>query len=97
MARERQIKAEVSRERKVKAEGGEDGIEGGRGGSRAQLVGWLFNVPATSQGRICSDHCTCCHTEIQDEDQTFHLTQSQYTDIGPTPGAWGEPIFKALI
>ena len=49
-----------------------------------------------SQGRICTDNCTCCHTEIEAADQTFHLTQSQYTDTGPTspsadpitPGAW---------
>ena len=39
---------------------------------------------------------TCCHTEIEVADQTLHLTQSQYTDTGPTspstdpttPGAW---------
>ena len=38
----------------------------------------------------------CCYTEIEVADQTFHLTQSQYTDTGPTspstdpitPGAW---------
>ena len=27
-----------------------------------------------SQGRICSDNFTCCHTKIEVEDQTFHLT-----------------------
>ena len=27
---------------------------------------------------------TCCHTEIEVADPTFHLTQSQYTDTGPT-------------
>ena len=27
---------------------------------------------------------TCCHTEIEVADQTFHLTQLQYTDTGPT-------------
>ena len=51
---------------------------------------------SVSQGRICSDNCTCCHTEIKIADQTFHLTQSQYTDTGPispsadpiSPGAW---------
>ena len=51
---------------------------------------------SVSQGRICSDNFTCCHTEIEVADQTFYLTQSQYTDIGPTspsadpitPGAW---------
>ena len=49
-----------------------------------------------SQGRICTDNFTCCHTEIEVADQTFYLTQSQYTDTGPTspsadpttPGAW---------
>ena len=49
-----------------------------------------------AQGRICSDNFTCCHTEIQVADQTVHLTQSQYTDTGPTspstdpitPSAW---------
>ena len=48
------------------------------------------------QGRICTDNFTCCHTEIQVADQTFYLTQSQYTDTEPTrpsadpiaPGAW---------
>ena len=51
---------------------------------------------SVSQGRICSDNFTCCHTEIEVADQTFYLTQSQYTDTGPTspsadpitPDAW---------
>ena len=53
---------------------------------------------SVSQGRICTDNFTCCHTEIriQVADPTFYLTQSQYTDTGPTspsadpitPGAW---------
>ena len=51
---------------------------------------------SVSQGRICSDNFTCCHTEIGVADQTFYFTQSQYTDTGPTspstdpimPGAW---------
>ena len=51
---------------------------------------------SVSQGRICSDKFTCCHTETEAADHTFHLTQSQYTDTGPTspstdpktPGAW---------
>ena len=51
---------------------------------------------SASQGRICSDNCTCCHTEIEVADPTFYLIQSQYTDTGPTspstdpimPGAW---------
>ena len=62
------------------------------------LVGCLTSQQhaSVSQGRICSDNFTCCHTEIEIADQTFHLTQSQYTDTGPTspsadpitPGAW---------
>ena len=51
---------------------------------------------SVSQGRICSDNFTCCHTDIQVADPTFYLTQSQYTDTGPTSpsadpitlGAW---------
>ena len=39
---------------------------------------------SVSQGRICSDNCTCYHTEIEVADQTFYLNQSQYTDTGPT-------------
>ena len=31
-----------------------------------------------------SDNLTCCHTEIEVADPTFYLTQSQYTDTGPT-------------
>ena len=51
---------------------------------------------SVSQGRVCSDSFTCCHTEVEVAPQTFYLTQSQYTDTGPTspsvdptvPGAW---------
>ena len=32
-----------------------------------------------SQGRICSDNFTCCHTEIEVAEQTFYLTQSHST------------------
>ena len=62
------------------------------------LVGCLTSQQqaSVSQGRICSDNFTCCHTEIEVADQTFYLAQSQYTDTGPTspsadpitPGAW---------
>ena len=50
------------------------------------LIGCLTSQQhaSVSQGRVCSDNSTCCHTEIQVADQTFHLTQSQYTDTGPT-------------
>ena len=62
------------------------------------LVGCLTSQQhaSVSQGRICTDNFTCCHTEIEVADPTFYLTQSQYTDTGPTspsadpitPGAW---------
>ena len=75
------------------------------------LVGCLTSQQqaCVSQGRICPDNFTCCHTEIEVADQTFYLTQSQYTDTGPTspsadpitPGAWrvatGVPIFKSPV
>ena len=62
------------------------------------LVGCLTSQQhaSVSQGRICSDNFTCCHTEKEVADPTFYLTQSQYADTGPTspradpitPGAW---------
>ena len=62
------------------------------------LVGCLMSKQhaSVSQGRICSDKLTCCHTEIETADKAFYLTQSQHTDTGPTspsadpimPGAW---------
>ena len=47
--------------------------------------------------------CTCCHAEI--EVPTFYLTQSQYTDTGPTspsadpitPGAWQGSQWSAIF
>ena len=50
------------------------------------LVGCLTSQQhaSVSQGRICSDNFTFCHTEIEVADQTLHITQSQYTDTGPT-------------
>ena len=51
----------------------------------------LCNTQSASQGRIWLDKCTCCHTGIEEKDQTGHLSQSQYTDIGSaTPSA--DPI-----
>ena len=60
---------------------------------------------SVSQGRICSDYFTCCHTEIEVADQTFYLTHSQYTDTGPTspsadpitPGAWQGSHWRANV
>ena len=40
-----------------------------------------------SQGRICSDNCTSCHTEIEVKDQTFCLAQP-VPALNITPGAW---------
>ena len=80
---------------------------------RSGTVGWkrvcLFVCCLTSQqqacvsqGRICTDNFTCCHTEIEVADQTFYLTKSQYTYPGPTrpsahsimPGAWQGANFE---
>ena len=60
---------------------------------------------SVSQGRICTDNFACCHTEVEVADQTFHLTQSQYTDTGPTspsadpitPGAWQGSHWSANV
>ena len=56
-------------------------------GERTPADGCLLVACLTSQqyanvseGRICSDKCTSCHTEIKVADQTFHLTQLKYTD-----------------
>ena len=54
---------------------------------KRERVCWLLNFPqhaSVSQGWIRPDNFMCCHTEIEDADQTIHLTQSQYTDTGPT-------------
>ena len=69
------------------------------------LVGCLASQQhaSVSQGRICSDNFTCCNTEIEVADQTVYLTQSQYTDTGPTspstdpitPGAWQDSHWSA--
>ena len=50
------------------------------------LVGCLTSQQhaRVSQGRICEDNFTCCHSDIQVADPTVYLTQSQYTDTGPT-------------
>ena len=58
-----------------------------------------------SHGRVCSEKFTCCHTETEAADQTFRLTQSQYTDTGPTssrtdpttPGAWQGSHWSANV
>ena len=60
---------------------------------------------SVSHRRICSDSFTCCHTEIEVADQTFYLTQSQYTDTLPTspstdpvtPGAWQGSHWSAIF
>ena len=51
---------------------------------------------SVSQGQICSDNFTCCHTEVEAADPTFYLTLSKYTDTSLTspsadpitPGIW---------
>ena len=51
---------------------------------------------SVSQGRVCAENFTCCHTEVEVADPTCYLNRSQYTDTWPTspstdpitPGAW---------
>ena len=64
--------------------------------------GWLLACltsqrhASVSRGRICTDNCTCCHTQIDVAYAAFYLTQSRYADTGPTspsadpamPRAW---------
>ena len=62
------------------------------------VVCWLLNVPATCKCISGMDllNVTCCHTEIEFADHTLYLTQSQFSDTGPTspstdpitPGTW---------
>ena len=66
--------------------------------SRQRLVGRVTSPQrvGVSQGQICSDKCTCCHTETDAADQTCSLTRSQQTYTRPTSpstdpftqGAW---------
>ena len=73
----------------IKKTRGSLGRGGGGGGLFVcLLVGWLLNVLATyklSQGRICLDNFTCCHTEVGVADQTFHLSHSILTPGQPVP------------
>ena len=41
-------------------------------------------LASVSQGQFCTDNFTCCNTHIEVADQSLYLTQSQYTDTGPT-------------
>ena len=51
------------------------------------LVGCLTSQQhaSESQGWICSDNFTCCHTETEVADPTFYLTQSILTLDRPVP------------
>ena len=42
---------------------------------------------------FCSNNCTCCHTVTEVVNKTFYLTQSQYTDKGPTSPS-NDPITR---
>ena len=90
-------------------------VVGGAGHAVAVVVCWLLAClmsqqhASVFQGRVCSDHFTCCHTETEVADQTFYLTQSQYTDTSrPVPAlvlycqasgrmATGVTILKSMV
>ena len=88
----------MTQEGEKKGGGGGDNARNEEKLGRDLFVGCLTSQQHASvpQGRIFSDNFTCCHTDIEVADQTFHLTQSQYTDTGPTspstdpitPGTW---------
>ena len=77
----------------------------GRAEGFLSFVGCLTFQEHASQGQVCSDDFTCCHTEIEVADLTFHVTQSLYTDTGPTspstdpitPGAWQGSHWSAIF
>ena len=56
------------------------------------FVGWLVLTShqhdGASQGRICLDKCTCCHTEIEVANQTFYLNHSQYRHRASQSQRW---------
>ena len=93
--------SEVKKKKKKKKRGKMEQEEGHRTKLRKKKclsVGCLTpqQHASLSQGRICEDKYTCCHTRKEVAYQTFNLTQSQYTYTGPTspstdprtPGAW---------
>ena len=77
------MKTERERERE---RGGGGGMKGSRK-TVCLLVGCLTSQQHSSvtQEQICSDKFTCCHTVTEVADQTFYLTQSQYTDRDSQP------------
>ena len=83
--------AELATKRKVGDPFSPDTVSGPQVRNVCLLVGCLTSQQhaSVSQGRIFSDNCTCCHTEIDIADQTFHLPLSQYTDTGPTSPSTG--------
>ena len=102
----------AKKKRKKKHNNNNDDMSKCRRNKKREIVGCLTSQQhaSVSQGRICSDNFTCCHTEMEVADPTFHLTQSQYTDTGPnspstdsiTSGVWqgiatGVPISKSLV
>ena len=76
------------------------GLQASRKGR--QSVCWLLarltsqQRASVSQGPICSNSFTCCHTDIQVADQTYYLAQSQYTDTGPTSRS-ADPITPGVF
>ena len=88
--------------------------------SNTHLILWVYSLfvccltpqqhVSVSQGWICSDNCTCCHTEKEVANKTCYLTPSQYTDTGLTNlstdtvllgtwqgSYWGVNFFKSIV
>ena len=76
------------------------GLRAGEGVYDCLFVGWLLNVPSNRRVYLRDGSAQtilrAATLEIEVADPTFYLTQSQYTDTGPTspsadpmtPGAW---------
>ena len=83
---EEEQEEEEEERQQMKEEEEEEQYEKQEKEKKGMFVGCLTSQQhaGVSQGRICSDKVTCCHTEIEVADQTFYLTQLQYTDTGST-------------
>ena len=61
-----------------------------------EVAGLISRLRDVSAQTTLRDNFTCCHTEIEAADQTFYLTQSQYTDTGQTSPS-PDPIMPGAL
>ena len=85
----RSVKSCLTQHPNVVVGGGGGAGAGGSGGGGCLLACLLACLTSQQhasvpQGQICSDSCTCCHTDIEVADHIFHITRTQYNDTRPT-------------